>query len=60
MAQIVTWHTTKKSHPPTVHHTPPTNAIVGSKAHAPYQINACIETSFTSPSNITLVQRMAL
>ena len=31
MSQIIK-NTTKKSHLPTVHHTPPTNAIVGSKS----------------------------
>ena len=33
----------------TVHHNPTTNAIVGSKAHAPYQINAYIQTPYIKP-----------
>ena len=36
MSEIIKKYTTKKSHPPTVQHTPPTNIIVGSKAHSPY------------------------
>ena len=48
MAQIIKKHN-KISHPQTVHHTPPTNAIVGSKAHSPYQMNANIKILYTKP-----------
>ena len=48
MSQIIK-NTTKKSHPPTVQHTPPTNAIVGSKAYASYQKNASIKTRYAKP-----------
>ena len=39
----------KKSHPPTVHHNPTTNAVVGSKAHAPNQINVYTQTPYIKP-----------
>ena len=48
MSQIIK-NTTKKLYPPIVQLTPPTNAIIGSKAHAHNQKNVCIKTSYTKP-----------
>ena len=49
VAQIIIKTYKKKSHPPTAHHNPTTDAIVGSKVHAPYQINAYIQTPYIKP-----------